>query len=91
MKSEKLIRATPDVCAQCQCRIGKETRRGLPDYCNYIGITGHSRIIEDGEMAYDPEYCDKFIKGDILPSFYQWTVALNDAVYLEEKAVLHEI
>lgn len=87
----KMVRATLDTCQKCQYRIGKETKRGLSDFCNYIGITGHSRIFEEGEMAYYPEFCDKYIPGEILPSSYQWTKSLDVSEYLEEKARLHEI
>ena len=32
--------------------------------CNYLLVNERSRIFEDGKMAYDPAYCDKYEEGD---------------------------
>ena len=56
----RLIKATPNICAMCRYRSNISSEFGN---CEYQAITGHSRIFENGKLAYDPEYCDKFERG----------------------------
>ena len=55
----ELVRATRTVCSRCIYGPGTAEGNG----CDYFGITGQSRIFENGKKAYDPEYCDKFVYG----------------------------
>ena len=34
--------------------------------CNYLEITGHSRVLTVKGYAYDPKYCDKFREGPVI-------------------------
>lgn len=56
---EKLTRK---LCDSCKYRGQVEQK----NCCNYIGVTGHSRIFENGAMAYNPRFCDKYEKGNRL-------------------------
>ena len=73
-----LIRRTKQVCARCQYRMragASPGRDGYSDYnycCNYLEIEGHSRIFEDGKMAYDAKYCDKYKRGKTIPTKINW-------------------
>lgn len=52
------------LCSKCQYR----TMIGSHQACNYMAITGRSRIFQDKEAAYDPKLCDKFKEGEqIIP------------------------
>ena len=55
---KKLIKATAAVCEKCMYRSGADTIG-----CNYLGITGKTRVVSREGMKYDPEYCDKFEQG----------------------------
>jgi hypothetical protein len=50
---------TKKLCSTCKYRGAMEQKIS----CNYMTCTGHSRIFQDGKMAYDPKYCDKYEKG----------------------------
>lgn len=63
-----MVRATLRVCKKCKYRTGFGSSPGKArerdNYCcNYLAITGHSRIFENGKYAYDAEFCDKFEEG----------------------------
>ena len=69
----KLIKATSKTCEKCKYRMGfgsqpskkqKDEGKLMNVACNYAKIMQHSRIFENGEMAYDPKFCDKFERGD---------------------------
>lgn len=72
-----LVKADQKVCRKCKYHMGFGSQPGGPRdvnrnvACNYIEITGHSRIFEHGKPAYDPEYCDKYIPGRALKT--GWT------------------
>lgn len=52
------------LCSKCQYR----TMIGSHQGCNYLAITGRSRIFQDKEAAYDPKLCNKFKEGEqIIP------------------------
>lgn len=74
----ELIKLSKRVCARCQysMRAGASPGRdGENDFnfcCNFLSIEGHSRIFEDGELAYDPHYCDKYKQGKQIPSKINW-------------------
>ena len=63
-----MVRATLDYCKRCIYRVGfgpspGQARERENYCCNYLAIEGHSRIFKNGEYAYDPELCDKFVEG----------------------------
>ena len=69
----KLIKATAATCEKCKYRMGfgsqpskiqKDNGHMMNVACNYAKIMQHSRIFENGVMAYDPQFCDKFESGD---------------------------
>ena len=65
----ELIKATTKVCSQCKYVIGFGSQPGKLQTngnicCNYLDAKGCSRLFENGEMAYDPQYCDKFERGN---------------------------
>lgn len=67
------------LCSQCQYR----TLIGSHQACNYLAITGQSRIFQNREAAYDPTLCDKFKEGDqIIPRV--------DAVFLPANVDIYE-
>lgn len=72
---ENLIRDNRKNCSRCKYR----TKIGNSMACNYSAIEGHSRIFQDGKLAYDPEYCDKFQKGAQI-------IQRKDAVYLRSES-----
>lgn len=52
------------LCSKCQYR----TKVGHHQACNYLAITGQSRIYQNRNAAYDPKLCDKFKAGEqIIP------------------------
>lgn len=55
----RLQRATRELCLKCKYH-GKS---GNTLSCNYERIAGHSRLFENGKMAYSPELCNKFEEG----------------------------
>ena len=69
----KKIKANNDICRNCKYRMGfgsnanSTTRSNVA--CNYLAITGHSRIFKDGKAEMDPEFCDKYEPGDKLTDF----------------------
>ena len=69
----KKIKTNPDICAHCKYHMGFGSQPGVNQIdlgmmahvaCNYLTITGHSRIFQKDEMRFKPEYCDKFEPGD---------------------------
>ena len=69
---KKMIIVNPKICKSCKYHIGFGAQPGRLQTgsgenrnvaCNYLTITGHSRIFENGELKYDPKYCDKYEKG----------------------------
>ena len=75
----ELIRVSPEICAKCKYHFPFGANPGHRECinrniaCNYKSITGHSRIFENGKMAYDPEFCDKFEQGEKLPDSGEWS------------------
>lgn len=60
----ELKRINKSLCSKCQYR----TLIGSCQACNYMAITGRSRIFQNGEAVNDPKFCDKFKAGDqIIP------------------------
>ena len=68
----ELIKLSQTVCLSCKYHMGVGTQPGknqkaqgmLPNVgCNYLKITGRSRIYENGKKAYNAAYCDKYEKG----------------------------
>lgn len=67
------IKVDAKICASCCYHMGfgsqpgkeqKDTSYNGNIACNYMGITGYSRIFQNGKMAYAPHLCDKFSPGD---------------------------
>lgn len=56
---KELKKVNKKLCSTCKYRGAMEQKIS----CNYMTCTGHSRIFQDGKMAYDPKYCDKYEKG----------------------------
>jgi len=70
------IKVNAQICYACCYHMGFGSQPGKNQIdeghscnvaCNYLGITGKSRIFKDGEMAYKPHLCDKFVPGDVDP------------------------
>ena len=55
----KLRKINPELCKSCIFMSGV-----VEHGCNYIGITGHSRIFKGRERTVPNGYCDKYIEGD---------------------------
>ena len=66
----KLIRISAKMCTKCQYH----GFMGQKISCNYLACEGHSRIFEDGKPAYDPAFCDKFQKGQMLRPYKDLTI-----------------
>ena len=67
------------LCSECKYR----TKIGVHLACNYLAITGQSRIYQDRTAAYDPTLCDKFKEGEqIIPRV--------DAVFIPAKTDEYE-
>ena len=67
----ELIKCTKQTCAKCQYRMlfGVSPGHQRVSYnfcCNYLNITGHSRIFKDGVPQFDAKYCDKYEEGKVL-------------------------
>ena len=57
-------KVSKSLCSKCQYR----TKVSNHLACNYLAITGQSRIYQNREAAYDPKLCDKFKAGEqIIP------------------------
>ena len=56
-----LIRTSPSVCKRCKYHGGMRENGNL--MCDYLDRMKRSRIFTDGELAYDPAFCDKFEQG----------------------------
>lgn len=66
----KLIKTNSEICRSCRYHMGfgsqpdKEQKVCNNVACNYQEVTGHSRIFENGKIAYPPELCDKYEPGE---------------------------
>ena len=54
----RMVKAIPSICRMCKYRAAVPN-----EVCDYWNITKRSRVFEDGKLAYDPAYCDKFERG----------------------------
>ena len=73
---KKMVKATPAICSRCKYHMGVRSSPGRKQTnnnvcCNYFELTGYSRIYENGKLAYDPKYCDKYEKGPSLNEAYR--------------------
>ena len=66
------IKINPKICESCIYHMGFGSQPGKEQTaeclnsnvaCNYLGITGKSRIFKDGKLKYNPEYCNKYVFG----------------------------
>lgn len=76
----RLVKATPSICAMCKYRSGQ---RELG--CNYSGITGRLRTIENKQQRLPHGYCDVFERGKRLESGWKvekMTILPTDYIYL---------
>lgn len=55
-----LVKCTKERCQQCIYVYQSENSKS--QCCNYMCITGKSRIFEGGKMKHDPKYCTKYKK-----------------------------
>jgi hypothetical protein len=62
---KEMEKITKKLCSTCKYRGGTDQKIS----CNYMTCTGRSRIFQDGKMAYDPKYCDKYEKGETDTSY----------------------
>jgi len=74
----KKIKVNSDICRTCKYRMGfgsnaNHTTRSTVA-CNYLSLTGHSRIFEDGRLQMDPKFCDKYEPGDKITDFSEFTL-----------------
>ena len=67
------IKVNAHICASCKYHMGfgsqpgkEQTEAGhnLNIACDYLYRAGHSRIFEKGKLRFDPEYCDKYERGE---------------------------
>ena len=93
----KLRLASFDLCIRCKYHAGIGSQPGRDQTeagqnhnitCHYLKNTGHSRVFEHGQLAYDPAYCDKFEEGK--PHNIGWT-ADSIGIYFEEDEEVREI
>ena len=74
----ELVKCTKNVCARCKyrCRFGTAPSGAQKLYnfcCNYLEITGTSRIFENGHRRdIEKGYCDKFEPGKPIPAKLDW-------------------
>ena len=72
----ELRKATHKLCNTCRYSMGfgsQPSNANCPANicCNYLEITGHSRIFYNGgKRSFPKEYCDKYEKGRFYPSIY---------------------
>ena len=72
------------LCSECKYR----TKIGVHLACNYLAITGQSRIYQNREAAYDPTLCDKFKEGEqIIPRVDAIFLPANMDIYEDYKYV----
>lgn len=75
----KKIKLDKGICSNCKYRMGFGSNANCTTRsnfaCNYLEITGHSRIFEDGELRMDPQYCDKYEEGRKITDFADFTIA----------------
>ena len=75
----RMVKATPSICAMCKYRSGQ---RELG--CNYSGITGRLRTVENGKQRLSNGECDVFERGKRLESGWKaekYTFIPTDYIY----------
>lgn len=59
--------------------------------CNYMGVTGQSRIYKDGKKVVPTGYCDKFIEGPkISKKIATWGHSDMTLIYSENGGYVYE-
>lgn len=89
---QSFVKCSKKICAICKYRMRFGTAPGnkrVTSYnysCNYLEITGHSRIFENGKKKYDSQYCDKFEEGNAITQRAAWeeTVRRNKVGKVEK-------
>lgn len=72
------------LCSECKYR----TKIGVHLACNYLAITGQSRIYQNREAAFDATLCDKFEEGEqIIPRVDAVFIPANTDIYEDYKYV----
>ena len=93
-----MVKCTKYVCAMCKYRMRFGTapsgQQKLYNFCcNYLEITGHSRIFVEGKRQYDADYCDKFERGKIAQPRFDWVAhtggKLGNAVQVDKPLLDH--
>ena len=73
------MKINKNICAMCKYR------SGIPEHgCNYIMVEKHSRVFEDGKLAYDPSYCNKFERGAIVQADIALTLRKREVSICEK-------
>ena len=59
--------------------------------CNYMGVTGQSRVFKNGKKVVPTGYCDKFIEGPkISKKIVTWGHSDMTLIYSEEGGRIYE-
>lgn len=78
-QNNKMIRVTGShsPCSKCKYRV-KSVNGSLARGCNYISITGKSRVFKDGRKVVPDGMCDKFEKGSALKTEAKIIITKSD-------------
>ena len=76
----KLRKLTPKLCDECKYMCGTK-KNG----CNYMALTGHSRVFKGREKVVPDGYCDKFQPGRKITNFIRAWERDDRAMILSEK------
>ena len=86
-----LVKIDGKTCLSCKYHVGfgaqpgSQCRDNTKNFknvcCNYLRITGKSRIFVNGEKAYDPKFCDKYEAGPEIVVEQEPTFPIHSARY----------
>ena len=81
-----LRKLTPELCDKCKYMQGVKENG-----CNYLPITGHSRIFDKGIRTVPDGYCDKFEEGrKITQTVNAWGHEDMTMIYSKKGGEIHE-
>lgn len=79
----KLRKLTKKLCSECIYMPGT-SKNG----CNYMSLTGHSRVFKGRDKVVPDGYCDKFQAGKKLTNIMKaWR---NDIIYSDKGGILYD-
>lgn len=82
----KLRKLSPELCDTC-IFMPVVTENG----CNYLGVTGHSRIFENGQKVVPTGYCDKYKQGEkITGELHSWRATDMTMIYCDNGGRVYE-